>query len=269
MNYYFITPPNDLAYNVIRDAAVRHHMLLGQRLIDSPAYRELYARVRIESGAHHFMVDNGAAEGEVVDFKEIVRAVELNMPSQKGKHVIEITMPDVLFDAEATIRRITDKRNLRLVSPRRRVVIPQGNTVTEWKRCFLELVNRVEFGVLGIPKHLDGVAGGRLVALRFALDQFKHMEKAPQIHLYGVKGSPRHMVHQLMPYNAYVRSVDSGCAVGWAQAGYDVDLDCEPDKHFGVKWNGAYPMSHIAQNVVAMQRMCEGVLDAEDMSDPS
>lgn len=278
MNYYFITPPNPGVAGVINSAAVRHHMVLGQHLIDDPAYREMYSSIRIMDGQHCFMVDNGAAEEVDVPFADVANAARVNFPPMRGKRAVEVTMPDVLKDADETIKRITDPKNLRLVPPTRRVVIPQGDTVHQWKKCCMALMERVDFRVLGIPKHLDRFPGGRVEAIKYAVAQLPHLERRPAIHLYGVMGSPRAMFkelnEQLTPVEwAAIRSVDSGCAVGWAQAGYDVDLDVNPVWHFGLKWHGSYPIRDIANNVVAMQRMAEGQLDAtpdaEDLFDPT
>ncbi len=161
------------------------------------------------------MVDNGAAEDDREPFELIVKA---------AKHIQahEVAMPDVLFDARATLAATLDPYYLALVPPKQRMIIPQGATPAQWIENMHDLVNglRGQFSSIGIPKHMERHAGGRASLLRNLkatkpewFDWTRHA-----IHLLGVYGNPQQEIAAALQTGCPIRGVDSGCALAYAHA---------------------------------------------------
>src|SRR5262245_54582957 len=113
------------------------HLLLSH-LLTSPNYRAFYRRQR-KNGAF-LTLDNSAHEYGAGDSPDMLATYAHQMK------VDEVVVPDVLFDAEGTVKKAIETheswfedggesmRDFRLM------YVPQGRTRAEWAVCLQELI---------------------------------------------------------------------------------------------------------------------------------
>lgn len=242
MKFAMIAPASPNTKNIVRELGLSYHMVLGQYL-KNEAYYNMYSNWR-RSG-HFIMVDNGAAEGANVPFATIATYAT-------GLGADEIVMPDVYRNAEATLKGWYS-RDMALVPPIRRIMIPQGETVQEWCDCFDALMKSdISFATLGIPKHLDRFPHGRVQALGHVVK--RHYARIMNIHLFGVYANAEKEICDALYVCPSVRGIDSGCAVAYAQN--DADLSC--GTHYGIEMDGPVPYSSTFFNARKVLGWCNG-----------
>lgn len=184
-------------------------MVLGQMLKRDPVYLQWAREVR---GRDHFIiVDNGAAEpeNERVSFEQIVYYADLIEAD-------EIVLPDILRDMSGTVGLWSSYNAIiQKIPARRRLVIPQGETLEEWYRCLEIAMDMFEFATIGIPKHLERFSFGRRTAVEHILKYYG--TRAWNIHLFGVWSDPITEIEQFFPkHERVVRGIDTGAAIAYA-----------------------------------------------------
>lgn len=223
-----------------------YQLVLGQHLED-PTYRSVIAKQKRRGD--FIIVDNGAAEGEPADFRQLVITA-----TKMG--VDEIVLPDILRDSEGTLELSWQAAHL--VPPKRRAFVPQGKTVDEWCACLAAAVNNgLEFATIMVPKHLEAHPEGRIQALAFIGRMEYHLTY--QIHLLGIW---HHMYSEVKRIHTAVRNglvpeprgLDTGAPVAQAQKG-------EPIKELGqprasLSWSLPANIPLVMANCVRAQGWC-------------
>jgi hypothetical protein len=190
-----------------------YHFALGQELVRHPIYREVVKQSLQRGG--FLIVDNGAAEEDTVSFELIVEAA-----NEVGAD--EIILPDVLRNADATIKATCTQRYLDWVPPRRRMIVPQGDSWDEWEYCLRTIDHylRGKYAAIGLPKHLERLPGGRSYALTALIRRaFQHTH---HIHLLGIWGDAFREIKVAKDTYSGVRGIDSGLAAAAAHKGLRV-----------------------------------------------
>lgn len=139
-----------------------YHMCLAHLLFKPgmEAYTEFYKAQCAKEGSYVIM-DNGLIEGDPQPIEVLVeKALKV------GAH--ELILPDVFFDAAETVKAVEGAvkyildNNVRI----NLMVVPQGETLTEWSWCAQKLID-YNIECVGVPKSLTGLLGrdGRLMAM--------------------------------------------------------------------------------------------------------
>lgn len=224
-----------------------YHLLLGQKLVTDLKYLE-WAEMRHYQG-DFLIVDNGAAEPEQerVPFENILK-VALNI------YADEIVVPDVIRNSELTLEMA---RHWGPTIPlNKRLIIPQGRDLEEWKSCFLELKHLLSFVAVGIPKHAETFKGGRAAILMW-LHEADFCRRS-NIHLFGCHTDPLEEIRQAIRICPEIRGIDTGAAVAYAQVMQP--LTC--GKHFGVEWDKQADPRSISYNMCSIANCIEEELNA-------
>lgn len=228
MQYAPIVPPQ--LSEVLLDAPTNYHFALGQKLVwDSEYYGALYSMLK-QRGAF-IIVDNGAAEtdDQLVSFDEIVRATIAFDGAD------EYILPDVLRDKEATIQATCDPDVRMQVTPKKRMIVPQGRNWVEWLDCLFEIDQCLQgyYATIGVAKHLESLPGGRMQAMELITKNDFH--KRHKIHLLGAY---RNLVTEALTieehYPGVVRGIDSGEPIAHAQHGL---VSEKHTPHKSLDWN--------------------------------
>jgi hypothetical protein len=222
-----IIPP---AFLTLVGRQTGYHMALGQWLIRDPRYFRWYREAHYHGD--FIIVDNGAAEPE-----EERAAWEQVLDAANQVDADEVVLPDVMKDAEATVRSVT-KTSI-TVPEKSRCIIPQGTTINEWFWCLRELHETLDgrYATVGIPKHMESVKGGRagMLASLPPIIAFHY-----NIHLFGVYNDPREEIISCRRAKRTIRGIDTGAPIAWAQnnkwigeAGHhSLDEFEHPDRNF-------------------------------------
>jgi hypothetical protein len=211
---------------------VGYHFALGQELLRDKEYRQYY--MALGRLGHFIMVDNGAAEQDVPDFKKVVWLAN-------KCNAAEIVLPDVLGDWQSTVELLTDEV-LDLVPSRKRMIVPQGETLDEWFLCFEHQLKRTKYCIesIGIAKHHEGRwEGGRAAILQRLVRDYPSIPQNIHIHLLGVFLDP----FQEMSAAASIcdiRGIDSGMPVAWAQRYLTLAPEVTVEDHLGMEWNAEW-----------------------------
>lgn len=218
------------------------HMALGQELYRDIKYRDAY--LKLHRRGHFIMVDNGAAEGDVLPFDQVVFAANTIRAD-------EIVMPDVLRDGPKTVKAATNSEAQKLVSPNRRVIVPQGNSWEEWEQCLRSLVEAMPFATVGIAKHLERLEGGR----KTALDIIKAYgwQGRFNVHMLGCYKQPINEAKVASTYK-FVRSLDTGAPVAYAQAG----VTLTDKSHYSLGWDSNADSNLVRKNIRILLGACNG-----------
>jgi len=130
-----------------------NYMLLGDMFLCLPQYFDFEPYVEFLREHNYFKIlDNGAAEGERVDADRLLECAKLINAN-------EIIIPDVMLDAEKTIKLL--KEFMSTVSEREKyeyswMAVIQGKTPEEWINCYKTYINTQEIyrfvNTFGVPK---------------------------------------------------------------------------------------------------------------------
>jgi hypothetical protein len=222
MKVAHIAPPHGV--NWISDKS--YHFTVAPMLAGELSYQEFY-KLQHERGAF-VIVDNGEAEYALSqeisarpDFEEVVKVANVIKAD-------EICMPDVMYDARETKRRVVEY--IELVEPRRRMMVPQGNDIQEWMDCCEFLL---DFGCrsIGIPKHMERF-GRHLLCQAI---ESRGWQKYWDFHLLGVWNNAREELMRLVEF-PWIRGIDTGIAFAYAQR--DMRLERYAGVHVGLTWDG-------------------------------
>jgi len=197
-----ITPPQ--MQQTANMFELSYHLVLAQHLDD-----ERYFRWYRQKASHgdFIIMDNGAAEfGQSADFDQVVAMAESVLAD-------EIVMPDVLQDAEGTLK--LTQTYLNRVVPKYRMMVPQGKALEDWKECLAEMVSW-ECASIGIPKLYEDL-WGRKKMLQHIYNQTLHYSH--HIHLLGCYQHPVREITEARTDFPWIRGIDTGAPFAYAQKG--------------------------------------------------
>ncbi len=221
-----------------------YQMALAQFLGREPAYLAVYKALH-RRGAF-IMVDNGTAEGTPLAWPDVVNIANM-------VHADEVVMSDVMRDGKATVELARSIQAENLISPNRRMVVPQGKSWDEWEACLVELTMYCEFATIGVAKHLESLPGGRVHALEILSDeQYSFFN----IHMLGCYNHPLKEICAIKRFGS-VRGIDTGAAVAYAQANILLDPDRDVD-HKGLDWHVQVEAELVTQNITTIENMAYG-----------
>lgn len=176
-----------------------YHMCLAQLVLKNRDYALFYRDRALEG--KYVILDNGAAEGEEMDFEDLLEAYSIVKPS-------EIILPDVLKDSRKTCEKTIRfyEKQWETTMNYNTMVVPQGKDLGGWINCFVELANTIPFTCVGVPKWLG--ANG-------SLDRVKAVEYLSrynvEVHLLGCNENPS-IIKRCHEVNGNVRGCDSAFA---------------------------------------------------------
>lgn len=183
-----------------------YHMCLAHLVLQSPEYRDFYRRMSDEG--KYVIVDNGAAEDQVLDYDDLITVYNMINPT-------EIILPDVLFDRDQTINRTMEFITNYDLSGYKKMIVPQGADEGEWYECYKKMANIPELknvNTIGIPKWLsktDHAARLRICSV---------LRIGVEIHLLGCNEHPED-IKWCGLVNPSVRGCDSAFAYLCAKSG--------------------------------------------------
>lgn len=157
-----------------------YHLMLPQ-LLDNELYATKYRELRRRGD--FIILDNGAAEGELVSDEKLVALTRAFDPD-------EVVIPDIMGDALGTIGRATKfvkaygseiQADLMFVA--------QGRSLIEVTRMIEVLVTLDHVTTVGIPRHLLATTGHKDVRIMLAMWIHKHYGKTLNIHFLGAAPS--------------------------------------------------------------------------------
>ena len=245
MKIAHIVPPDYLT--LLYAVNTGYHFVLGQEAIVNTQYREFY-RTLARRG-HFIIVDNGAAELHSGDVQEIPAFRDIvDVADYIGAD--EIILPDKLRDMYATLEMFAKAVNDHMVAPRRCMAVPQGETLNEWIDC-LRLMSVGSFATIGIPKHMARMPGSRILLAN-------HLRyRTENIHMLGVWGEPVTEVSELAMMTPWVRGLDTGAAMAWAQNNEPIHIPS--GVRYSLDWNGRSGLTLAANNMEALNAAAAGL----------
>lgn len=227
MDKFFVIPPNDhldlALYNGQKTLYCLAHLCLESRNKDFKKYIEFF-KDKHKQG-YHVILDNGAAEGDLITTEVLIELTKLIMPT-------EVIAPDHLYCERKTKNALIKFEHMMEDAGLLNVVaihaVPQGDTVESFLKSYLfmlddNLVNVIGFSKLSIPKCFskitdsNSVSVNRIYLIKW-LNQMNLLSKP--IHCLGMRN--------ITEFNNYVglkniRSTDSCYTV--LNACYDNKVD--------------------------------------------
>lgn len=218
-----------------------YHLVLAQKLLVDRDYREWYRDNR-DRGLF-VIVDNGAAESDTPPFTEVLRVADYIGAD-------EVVLPDKVNDMDGTLGLLADSRPLWEQLPvHQRFVVPQGRTYDEWFNCFNLIRSSLEFSTIGVSKYFP--------RLRAHLVGRLGKELAPRykwhVHLLGVVGHPVDELSNLSEECPWVRGIDTGAPVAWAQE--DRRIDEDDTRRSSLRWGRPCKGTLAEDNTFRLQRV--------------
>jgi len=126
-------------------------LVLASHALENPAVAEYYEK---RPDDEWVVLDNSAHEKKFGESWEVLlEAASLVNPD-------EIVLPDVLFDAEQTVRRTVEAYNHLRVLEKPFMAVPQGITPDQWWECFRRVDEAVQVDTIGISKDFEVWDGG-------------------------------------------------------------------------------------------------------------
>lgn len=243
MKFALITAPR--GFYLVDQLQLSYHLLLAHQVLAGFKYAEFY-RARHDKG-DFIMLDNGAAEDGTLDIDQLMEAAEL-------VHADEIVLPDVMGDQQATVYATMNHKVLNAIPPRRRAIVPQGNSIDEWLTCTNYFVDNLDFATLCIPKHLERFEGGRIRALEIIEKLGWH--DYYNVHLLGIWSDPYKEPKYLASAAPWVRGIDSAAPLALAQAG--LRLEDANIGHVSHSWTKTFSRATATRNIDIMLHLVGG-----------
>lgn len=250
MKLALITDPK--GFKVLKTTGMAYHMVLAAEVLKDFKYGQFY-RDEAQDGAF-ILMDNGAAEHGTLPIKELLMAADV-------VHADEIILPDTMCDVIASMRQTMDKKVLDAISPIKRAVVPQGNTVEEWWACALFYTQNLEFATLCIPKHAERWPGGRAAILQNIVEVGWHNKY--NIHLLGIWGDPWLEMKSFEPYLDIVRGIDTAAPFAWAQHDHVISHPSEV-YHISHTWGRRFNPTKALGNIDTLKALAWRVPDADN-----
>ena len=199
----------------------QYHMCLAHLVKESDEYTTHFAKMAVDG--KFVLMDNGAAEGAQLRFKELFEMYEKIKPT-------EIVLPDALFNSASTIQK--SRVFLQMMQDEgveyRTMAVPQGRTLKEWAACARIFAKDTRINTIGVSKFLNIATKDRYVRFRACeilsnlIREYNRIDDL-EVHLLGCDEGPLivKMCHEAYPF---VRGCDSAFAYLQAQAGKRMTL---------------------------------------------
>lgn len=263
MKVAHIAPPHGT--NWIRDKS--YHLVVAPRLSQDYAYVSFWKQRHLRGD--FIIIDNGEVEFALSDeIKERMPFEQIILLADEiGAD--EICMPDVFYDGVATIQRTS--KWLPYVPIRRRMLIPQGNSLNEWMEC-AKVMFKWGCRSMGIPKHMerfrgvvfptrdvedpkfDGTLGGRYwLCLRI---EELGWHKIIDFHLLGVWDNAKTEIQPIARDFPWVRGIDTGIAFAYAQRGMHIHKYA--GIHVGLEWDKKFNDRIVEFNIQELEKWAHG-----------
>lgn len=191
-----------------------YHLALAQIAMRDKAYRRWFRQAAWRHGSF-VMVDNGAAElGAGVQTRVLKRAAHLI-----DAH--EVVLPDVVSNGSATRVASREGRRVWGSSDRRRMAVPHGATLEEYRNVAMEFLSWPDVQTIGISRFVvdHGLVPNRIELLHL-MPEIVNSNRA--IHLLGCSGDPGEAYYIERAFPNRVRGIDSGIAAIYTQAGRSI-----------------------------------------------
>lgn len=241
------------------------HMAEAPLVHNNSGYQWFYAN---RPEGHTLILDNGTAlsgHGPSMSIDKVLSASKLVQAD-------EIVVPDVMYSTDETLSLA--QTLVPLVPPSKVFLVPQGDTMRGWLRCASEMLGKYKFKVLGVPKHLDKLPGGRTAALGLLKERWPNLgehKTLPHVHLLGIWNDPVELLWLARRF-PWVRSVDSSapCAYGQRNLGLVEGYDRLGKVLFDFWSNDEYVETHpdepmrrlhsrqVSENLAHAARMAQG-----------
>jgi hypothetical protein len=188
------------------------HLALAHLMGDKD-YRHLYEN--LISDHDYLILDNGAAEGSTVSDKYL-----LTIAFQLGAD--EIVLPDVIRDAEETIKRgkqfLQHMAESQIKPPNLMGVLQSTGPAKEWQTCLEEFAKIDMVTTIGVPRHFvnyDKYMRHQVLTWinYWYKDRF-------QVHLLGMNSRFPSEVANISREHPWVRSCDSSLPYNYTIAGW-------------------------------------------------
>ena len=200
----------------------QYNMCLYQVAKQNTEYAEYFMRLSVTG--RFVIMDNGAAEGVNPTIEELLPIYDLVQPT-------EIVLPDVVADAEETLKR--SKAAYKVLKDQgyldryRVMAVPQGRTFAEWKECLYEMLQQPGITTIGVSKFLTKNLQAEMGAgVNVRLECVDAIINAPvdrrtpvQIHLLGCWDDPTEIGDIDKAFGDQVRGTDSAFAYVFSRAG--------------------------------------------------
>lgn len=186
------------------------HLALAHQVLSDESYRDFYKKQHDA----YVILDNSAFElGEAMGNAAMLQAMAYIKPD-------EIVLPDILFDAEGTLQRVTDflaEYSPLLPMDTHFMAVPHGNSIEEYLECYKKLAAMPQVYALGIGTLYNRVFEGGRKAIFEALQEQGTLSSKPH-HLLGLGDGGNIELEGLKKF-AEIRSCDSSAAYIQAKQG--------------------------------------------------
>lgn len=230
-----------------------YHLMLPQ-LLDNDVYSKTYEHLAKTS---FVIMDNGAAEGELLGTTELMAAVRRVHPS-------ELVLPDIMRDALGTIdiikafqKEIGKHKNFPNMEY---MVVAQGKSRIEVQRMVEVVAELPKVTAIGLPRHLLDTLGRNDARLDLAKWLHKHYGQHLSIHFLGA--SPSWPVEAAFANElGFVRGMDTSMPFNYALHGHllrdDRRMIKRPENYFEATFSESQEqLAH--QNVQVMTKWATG-----------
>lgn len=240
-----LIPPRGLETYVLQSSF--HLALAIPDTVSNSRYTSTYRRAAARDD--HIIVDNGAADGGLVDNRELLLAAAV-----LGAN--EIVAPDVLFDKAQTVVKVADFLSWYKTEQEQHynvMAVAQGVNKLELQKCIDRYSTYSTITAVGLPRHLLTtlkLASARIDLANWVEEMFPGRFK---IHLLGTNTSWIREVEFANKYAPHIRSVDSALPFNYALS----DIDLKSTKaaitrhkdYFKVDWLGRAKLDLVQQNI--------------------
>lgn len=237
------------AANMAHQYMQSYKFLLPQKLSQEYGSENYRALKMMQRRGYFRILDNGAPEGQLQDNAILIEAYNLVQPD-------EFILPDILEDAKKTIELANafTKEHGDKVPPRKRMIVPQGESLAEWCNCLDKFAGNpyYEFATIGVPKHLEGKEGGRVEALQHIERMEYH--RCWHVHMLGCFQDPVKEVRLALSVAPWVRGIDTAAPFAYAQQ----ELDIQCGYHIGYEWGKPFDEEMASYNIDKLLRACAG-----------
>jgi hypothetical protein len=151
MKFYVIPPVTKLdltLYNKQNNVYCLAHLCLKKHNpLNYQEYKDFFKKCVKQK--KYVTLDNGTAEGNLINNKELIKLVKYIIPS-------EVVTPDVLYNNKQTIKQtkkfiILMKKN-NLLDKTILFGVPQGKTIKEYLESYIWFLNNKDIKVIGLSK---------------------------------------------------------------------------------------------------------------------
>lgn len=231
------------------------HMALTH-LVESAGsrYNEFFKEL---PDSDYIILDNSVIElGEPVNLDRLLKAADTI-------NADEIVIPDSYKNKEETIRLMYYYLD-RLVNknvPYKIQVVPHGDNIQEWVKCYKEISSVNEVDVIGVPKVTSSLMGGEYgrVSLLKVINMFKGNQIKKPHHLLGIWNNPSAL--STISHLNWIRSVDSAVAYATGVNGIKYDKYNGANRPEDLEWsfydNTDNNEEVIRHNIECINRWCK------------